>query len=468
MSENFICLNCLVQGENLYHIFLVQLSSLTNVVDLREVIKDKKKYAFPADQLVLHHTSEQVTNWCDNDADGLLQAVREGNHTKLLPSCPLSAVFNQPLTSNGLHVLVGLPSDLAVPSAPPATLCLNCLALGDTRDHIFSVEISGSKNISFLKKAIKDEVRQTFFNVDANQLGLYCVSLPNDSKLEDELEGYLHVVVQPPPRELEEAFTDKEGACIDEEEEDTMMAMNALTRLTFTPLKNPPSAMAKSGRYFSHQGGIRKILDGRCIAEGYDAVGPPIQLFNPAFAYFTSKAFDPDLAVPPAYMTNVYDLVDSSAVIYHSEVQRRDFLKPIIQKLTGHSTIFTQNADGTAPDGMVLVPQEHKGFVHLVVYEEKKEFGDGGADPSTQAAFSYWHIFTQKDAAIHTFRLATCCPVFIIAHAGPWLAILGGIITTRCIVQRLSDYLWLPLHSTHDDDHWLRTQSVHRTPTSVV
>lgn len=270
------------------------------------------------------------------------------------------------------------------------------------------------------------------------------------------MEGYLHVVVQPPPRELEEAFIDKEGACIDEEEEDTMMAMNALTRLTFTPLKNPPSAMAKSGRYFSHQGGIRKILDGRCIAEGYDVVGPPIQLFNPAFAYFTSKAFDPDLAVPPAYMTNVYDLVDSSAVIYHSEVQRRDFLKPIMQKLTGHSTIFTQNADGTAPDGVVLVPQEHKGFVHLVVYEEKKEFGDGGADPSTQAAFSYWHIFTQKDAAIHTLRLATCCPVFIIAHAGPWLAILGGIITTRCIVQRLTDYLWPPLHSTHDDDHWLR------------
>lgn len=158
MSENFIRLNCLVQGENPYHIFPVQLSSLASVVDLREVIKDKKKYASLADQLVLYRTSEQVTNWCDNDADGLLQAVREGNHTKLLPSCLLSAVFNQPLTSNGLHVLVGLPSDLAVPSAPPATLCLNCLALGDTRDHIFSVEISGSKNISFLKKAIKDEV----------------------------------------------------------------------------------------------------------------------------------------------------------------------------------------------------------------------------------------------------------------------------------------------------------------------
>jgi len=42
------------------------------------------------------------------------------------------------------------------------------------------------------------------------------------------------------------------------------------------------------------------------------------------------------------------------------------------------------------------------------------------------------------------------------ANAGPWLTILGGIITSDCIVQRLTDYLWLPLHSTHDDNQCLR------------
>ncbi|KAI6096468.1 hypothetical protein F5141DRAFT_1067716 [Pisolithus sp. B1] len=155
----------------------------------------------------------------------------------------------------------------------------------------------------------------------------------------------------------------------------------------------------------SHQRGNCRILDGQCVLKGPDTVGPPIQLFNPAFAYFTSKAFDPELVVPPTYMNDVYKLVKLSAAIYTSE------------NLIGHLTVFTQNADGTAPDGVVLVPQGHNGLLHLVIYEEKREFGDGGVDPSTQAAFSYWHIFFQPDA--HDLCLATCCPTFIIAHASP-------------------------------------------------
>lgn len=39
------------------------------------------------------------------------------------------------------------------------------------------------------------------------------------------------------------------------------------------------------------------------------------------------------------------------------------------------------------------------------------------------------------------------------AHAGPWLTIMGAIITANCIVQRLTDFLWVPARSTHDDDH---------------
>lgn len=46
------------------------------------------------------------------------------------------------------------------------------------------------------------------------------------------------------------------------------------------------------------------------------------------------------------------------------------------------------------------------------------------------------------------------------AHAGPWLTVLGGIITSDCIVQRLTDYLWLPFHSTHDDNQYLRIARV--------
>jgi len=46
------------------------------------------------------------------------------------------------------------------------------------------------------------------------------------------------------------------------------------------------------------------------------------------------------------------------------------------------------------------------------------------------------------------------------AHAGPWLTILGGIVTSDCIVQRLTDYLRLPFHLTHDEYQCLRIARV--------
>ena len=37
---------------------------------------------------------------------------------------------------------------------------------------------------------------------------------------------------------------------------------------------------------------------------------------------------------------------------------------------------------------------------------------------------------------------------------------MGGIITTNCVVQRLTDFLWVPAHSTHDDDQCRRIARV--------
>ena len=37
---------------------------------------------------------------------------------------------------------------------------------------------------------------------------------------------------------------------------------------------------------------------------------------------------------------------------------------------------------------------------------------------------------------------------------------MGGIITANCVVQRLTDFLWVPAHSTHDDDQCRRIARV--------
>ncbi|KAI6023018.1 hypothetical protein BKA83DRAFT_3629477 [Pisolithus microcarpus] len=200
------------------------------------------------------------------------------------------------------------------------------------------------------------------------------------------------------------------------------------------------------------QGGDSRILDCRCVAGGPATVGPPIQLFNPAFAYFTSKAFNPEHGVPPAYVRQVRWAVESFALINASEFGIS--LTSILQEIIGFPIIFASNVDGTSPDGVVLGSFGQTECTYLVVYEAKNEFGDGASDPSAQGALSYLHIFCQDNN--RNIRLRTCCPAFIIAHAGPWLTILGGVITSKCIVQRLTNCVWVPIHSTHDDDHYLR------------
>jgi hypothetical protein len=48
----------------------------------------------------------------------------------------------------------------------PNTLALNCLVSGDDPDHIFTIEIANTKNVSALKKAIKAEKQLAFKHAD--------------------------------------------------------------------------------------------------------------------------------------------------------------------------------------------------------------------------------------------------------------------------------------------------------------
>lgn len=167
-------------------------------------------------------------------------------------------------------------------------------------------------------------------------------------------------------------------------------------------MKSTPSQAAKSNQYLKSQRGSSRILDCRRplprstdTGPFSDTVAPPIQLFNPAFAYFTSKAFDPEHVVPDDFIRHIRCLVEAFAFIHPAEANRRNCLANIITETIGRPTIIYQNADGTSPDGLVLGSRGLTAHTYLVVFEEKREFGDGGSDPSTQGAFSFLRIFCQ-------------------------------------------------------------------------
>ena len=69
----------------------------------------------------------------------------------------------------------------------PLALELNCLVLGDDHSHIFTIEIQGTKNISALRTAIKEEKKPIFDHVPADA---FKHSLPMDDDLDAKLTRF--------------------------------------------------------------------------------------------------------------------------------------------------------------------------------------------------------------------------------------------------------------------------------------
>ena len=52
------------------------------------------------------------------------------------------------------------------------------------------------------------------------------------------------------------------------------------------------------------------------------------------------------------------------------------------------------------------------------------------------------------------------CPTFLLAVGGPWLCVLGGVITKDVIVQRLTSMEWAVAASTEDDAQVLKVAKI--------
>ncbi|KAG2028837.1 hypothetical protein BDR03DRAFT_988154 [Suillus americanus] len=110
--------------------------------------------------------------------------------------------------------------------------------------------------------------------------------------------------------------------------------------------------------------------------------------------------------------------------------------------------------------GVIVMEDLTDIVVWLDTYEEMNEIGDGCSDPTVQASFSFLHIsimFVTQDSELH---LKCNCPAFLVTHAGPWLAVFGAALTEKCIVQRLTDLIWIPAHPAIDPDQSFRVARV--------
>lgn len=68
-------------------------------------------------------------------------------------------------------------------------LALNCLVSSDDPDHMFTIEIANTKNVSALKDAIKEKRQPAFDHIPADTLVLWKVSCPVDDGLGENLRN---------------------------------------------------------------------------------------------------------------------------------------------------------------------------------------------------------------------------------------------------------------------------------------
>ena len=190
-------------------------------------------------------------------------------------------------------------------------------------------------------------------------------------------------------------------------------------------------------------------------------VGPPIQIFNPAFAMFIremSKPYD-TMEFTAGELSKALDFIDVSLDYYTDESYRRSKVDDlqVLGRLDSLDKLFDPKSTGPAGIVTVMCPTGKREAV-ICLIEMKNEIGLGGSDPIAQAECGYVLIcssnkvtsflspglYTQSPPFLlqyELFRSASCCPMFLVGIAGPHLTVSGAIFTDRFISQRLTDYI---------------------------
>ncbi|KAJ2932630.1 hypothetical protein H1R20_g4447, partial [Candolleomyces eurysporus] len=196
-----------------------------------------------------------------------------------------------------------------------------------------------------------------------------------------------------------------------------------------------PSAAAKSNEYSKLQKeSATAIHDGRL-----SRVAPPLEIFHPIFRLFLRLLRDPSHQPSPSDILAIQELFHYNRNIV-AESTRNSKLLPLFAKLLGCTIAQYVNPDGTTPDAMYIISIDGMTLATLVL-ELKNELGDGGCDPSTLAGHSMRCTWIQKDV----LSLTAC-----FFCGGPWITVMGAVITDKVIVQRLTDMMWLAESSTEE------------------
>lgn len=164
-----------------------------------------------------------------------------------------------------------------------------------------------------------------------------------------------------------------------------------------------PSHGAKSTEYPAVQADLfTAIHDGRYPSDPkFCTVAPPLQIFHPVFAEFLHLVHDDSVQPTIQDIEHVRDLLHYAAIVgMVLEEPRNAVIRKKLRKILQLPVHEEPNTDRTSADGVHMISVGDV-RIPLLIVELKRELGDGGCDPTTQAGITMRRSWIQSDVSVY-------------------------------------------------------------------
>lgn len=175
-------------------------------------------------------------------------------------------------------------------------------------------------------------------------------------------------------------------------------------------LGSAPSGGARSSGYHISQGAVdQTIYDGRTPRHGNGifTIAPPIQIFHTIFDEFTHLLNSPDVQPTIEDLEKVYKFMHTLSLIRTAEEKYGEIVRASISEVLGETVLEVPNPDGSRPDGVIMINDNTD--IPCVVIEMKREMGEGGCDPTSQAALSMRRSWIHNSVSYNRILLEPMC-----------------------------------------------------------
>ena len=131
----------------------------------------------------------------------------------------------------------------------------------------------------------------------------------------------------------------------------------------------------------------------------FSTIAPPLEIFHPVFAGFLHLIHDENLQLTNQDLEHARELLSYAAMVGEAEIARNAEIRKILSRILQLPVHEEPNTDRTSADGVhVLVVGDVR--IPLLIMELKRELGEGGCDPSTQAGITMRRSWIQEDVSL--------------------------------------------------------------------